>query len=362
MFYQFLYPLRDEWFVFNVFKYITFRSAGASLTAFLVCLTLGPAVTRWLSSLSAVGSTRRAHAEQIHHLYENKKHVPTMGGILVIFGIVAGTLLWVDLRSRLTLVSLAALLWFGAIGFLDDYLKVTRKNTKGLRSLFKLGGQVVLGLLLGFYLYRDPEFGGVLSVPFLKNASLYLGWFYIPFVILVMAGSSNALNLTDGLDGLATGCMIFAAGAFSVISYVSGHVVFASYLQIPFFPEAGELAIFCAAMVGAGVGFLWYNSYPATIFMGDTGSLSLGGALGTVAVCIKKELVLVIVGGIFVWEALSVILQVMSFKLRKKRIFKMSPFHHHLQLSGWPESKVTIRLWIVAFLLAVVGLSTLKLR
>ncbi|MBI4549910.1 MAG: phospho-N-acetylmuramoyl-pentapeptide-transferase [Candidatus Omnitrophica bacterium] len=361
MFYQFLYPLRDEWFVFNIFKYITFRSAGASLTAFLVCLLLGPAVTRWLSSLSAVGSTERQHAEKIHHLYVEKKHVPTMGGILIIFGIVVGTLLWADLRSRLTLFSLAALLWFGAIGFLDDYLKVTKKNTKGLRSLAKLGGQVVLGLALGLYLYRDVEFGGLLNVPFLK-ASIFLGWLYIPFVIIVLAGCSNALNLTDGLDGLATGCMIFAAGAFAVISYVSGHVVFASYLQIPFFPEAGELAIFCAAMVGAGVGFLWYNAYPATLFMGDTGSLSLGGALGTVAVCIKKELVLLIVGGIFVWEALSVILQVFSFKLTKKRIFKMSPFHHHLQLSGWPESKVTIRLWIIAFLLAVVGLSTLKLR
>jgi len=362
MFYYFLYPLREQWFVFNLFKYITFRSVGASITAFLVCLILGPAVTRWLKILSAVGSTEREHAAQIHALYKDKKSVPTMGGILIIIGIVSASLLWGNLTSRLLLISVATLIWFGMIGFVDDYLKVKRKSSRGLRSMGKLAGQVAWGAALGWYLYHDPEFYGSLYVPFLKDAVIYLGVFYIPFVILVLAGSSNALNLTDGLDGLAIGCLIFAAGAFSIISYASGHVVFAEYLRIPYFAESGELTVFCSAMVGAGAGFLWYNSYPATIFMGDTGSLSLGGALGAVAVCIKKELVLLIVGGIFVWEALSVIIQVASFKLRGKRVFLMSPFHHHLQLKGWPESKVTIRLWIVAFVLALIGLSTLKIR
>lgn len=362
MLYEFVYPLSDQWFVFNVFKYITFRSAGASLTAFLACLLLGPAITQWLSRLSAVSSTRRDHAEKIHEFYKDKEDVPTMGGILIIAGILTSTLLWGNLANRLLWMSLATLLWFGAIGFMDDFLKVKTKSSHGLRSVSKLAGQVIWGIALGVYLYRDPEFGGVLSLPFFKEAVIPLGYFYVLFVILVLAGASNALNLTDGLDGLAIGCLVFAAGAFAMICYVSGHAVFANYLQIPFFAEAGELAVFCAAMVGGAAGFLWYNSYPATIFMGDTGSLSLGGALGTVAICIKKELVLVIVGGIFVWEALSVILQVASFRLLGRRIFLMSPFHHHLQLRGWPESKVTVRLWIVAFMLALIGLSTLKLR
>ncbi len=362
MFYYFLYPLKEYSIVFNVFKYITFRSVGASLTAFIVCLVFGPAVTRWLSQLSAIGSTEREHADRIHVFYQHKKSIPTMGGILIILGILLATLLWGNLMNRLLLINLATLIWFGAIGFADDYLKVKRKSSTGLRSLTKLAGQIIWGTALGWYLFFDPEFKGVLYLPFIKTASIYLGALYIPFVILVLAGSSNALNLTDGLDGLAIGCLIFAAGAFSIISYVSGHAVFANYLQIPFFSEAGELAVFCSAMVGAGAGFLWYNAYPATIFMGDTGSLSLGGALGSVAVCIKKEIVLFVVGGIFVWEAISVILQVLSFRLRKKRIFLMSPFHHHLQLKGWPESKVAVRLWIIAFVLALVGLSTLKLR
>jgi phospho-N-acetylmuramoyl-pentapeptide-transferase len=362
MFYHFLYPLRDQSILFNVFKYITFRSMAASVTAFLVCLVLGPVVTRWLARLSAVGLTQREHAPQIHPFYAKKESVPTMGGLLILLGILVATLVWGNFSNRLFLIALATLMWFGAIGFIDDYLKVTRKNTRGLQSVAKLSGQVIWGLFLAWYLYRDPVFNGAIHVPFLKKAVYSLGLFYIPFVICVLAGASNAINLTDGLDGLAIGCLVFAAGAYAVLSYVSGHAGFAAYLQIPFFPEGGELAVFCAAMVGAGVGFLWYNAYPATIFMGDTGSLALGGALGAVAICIKKELLLLIIGGIFVWEALSVILQVASFKLRRKRIFLMSPFHHHLQLKGWPESKVTVRLWIVAFVLALVGLSSLKLR
>ncbi|HNV86312.1 MAG TPA: phospho-N-acetylmuramoyl-pentapeptide-transferase [Candidatus Omnitrophota bacterium] len=362
MLYYFLYPLRDHSIFFNVFRYITFRSVGASITAFLVCLIFGPAFIRWLSGLCMIQTTKRDYAPQLDNLRKGKGTVPTMGGLIIITGILVASLMWGNLENRLFLLSMATLVWFGTIGFIDDFLKVRNKDSRGMRSRMKFFGQVAWGLALGWYLYRDVEFGGTLYVPFLKHTVFYLGLFYIPFVVLVITGSSNALNLTDGLDGLAIGCMIFAAGAFGVISYVSGHVYIAQYLQIPFFFEAGELAVFCSALVGAGVGFLWYNSYPATVFMGDTGSLSLGGALGAIAIFIKKELVLLIVGGIFAWEALSVILQVISFKTTGKRIFLMSPFHHHLQLKGWPESKVTIRLWIIAFILALIGLGTLKLR
>jgi len=362
MLYYFLYPLREYSIFFNVFKYITFRSVGASITAFLVCLILGPAFIRGLSKLCMIQSTKREYAPQLDNLRKGKGTVPTMGGLILITGILVASLLWGNLENRLFLLSMATLVWFGTIGFIDDFIKVRNKNSRGMRSRMKLFGQVAWGLALGWYLYGDMEFGGTLYIPFLKYTVISLGVFYIPFVILVLAGSSNALNLTDGLDGLAIGCMVFASGAFGVISYASGHIYIAQYLQIPFFYESGELAVFCSALVGAGVGFLWYNSYPATVFMGDTGSLSLGGALGAIAIFIKKELVLLIVGGIFVWEALSVILQVISFKSTGKRIFLMSPFHHHLQLKGWPESKVTVRLWIVAFILALVGLGTLKLR
>ncbi|OGW80751.1 MAG: phospho-N-acetylmuramoyl-pentapeptide-transferase [Omnitrophica bacterium GWA2_52_8] len=251
---------------------------------------------------------------------------------------------------------------FGAIGFLDDWIKLKSKSSKGLSSLTKFSGQLVMGFLIGAYLYFDARFDQWLYFPFLKHAALDLGIFFVPFVILVLVGSSNALNLTDGLDGLAIGCTLFTAGAMSIITYLTGRYDFTAYLSMTYVPEAGEVAVFTAALLGASAGFLWYNCVPAEVMMGDTGSLALGGALGTVAVLIKKELVLVIIGGVFVWEAVSVILQVASFKMFKKRIFLMSPFHHHLQLKGWPESKVTIRLWIIAFILAIVGLSTLKVR
>lgn len=362
MLYHFLYPLRDYAIFFNVFRYITFRSVGASVTAFLVCLILGPLFIRMLSRLCMIQTTKRNDAPQLDSLRQGKAKVPTMGGLLIIAGILVACLLWGDLGNRLLLLSMATLVWFGGLGFIDDLLKVRRKDSRGMRSKMKLLGQVAWGLGIGLYLYVDPEFGGALYVPFLKFAVVQLGLFYIPFVVLVLTGASNALNLTDGLDGLAIGCLIFASAALGVISYASGHVYIAQYLNIPFFAESGELSVFCSALVGAGTGFLWYNSYPASVFMGDTGSLSLGGVLGVIAIFIKKEIVLVIVGGIFVWEALSVIIQVISFQTTGKRVFLMSPFHHHLQLKGWPESKVTIRLWIIAFMLALIGLSTLKLR
>lgn len=361
MFY-FLHHFTDTSILFNLFRYITFRSAGASITAFFLCLWLGPSCILWLKKMRAVTDQKRAYAESIHEHFQGKKNVPMMGGILIVASIITSTLLWGNLTNRFVWMMILVTLWFGFVGFLDDWLKMRSGSSNGLSSLTKFSGQIFMGFAIGFYLYLDPSFDKSLYVPLLKKEIFSLGIYFIPFVIIVLAGTSNALNLTDGLDGLAIGCTLFATTAFALITYVTGHADFAAYLAIPFVPQAGEVTVFCAALAGASAGFLWFNSYPAEVFMGDTGSLSLGGALGTIAVLTKKEVVLLIVGGIFVWEALSVILQVASFKLVQKRIFLMSPFHHHLQRKGWPESKITIRLWIIAFILAIVGLSTLKVR
>ncbi len=358
----FLHYLAGQSIVFNIFRYITFRSAGASITAFLISLWLGKGCIAWLKKLRATTNQEREFADSIHEHFKHKKEIPMMGGILIVFAILISTILWGNLTNRFVLLMLGVIVWFGMVGFLDDWLKMRSRTSDGLSSLTKLLGQIFMGIAVGAYLYFDTGFDKWLYVPLIKKGVLYLGAFLIPFVVLVLTGASNALNLTDGLDGLAIGCMMFASTAFAVITYLTGHFDFAAYLAIPYVPEAGELTVFCAALAGASAGFLWFNSYPAEVFMGDTGSLSLGGALGAIAVLTKKELVLVIVGGIFVWEALSVILQVMSFKLTGKRIFLMSPFHHHLQRKGWAESKITVRLWIIAFILAVVGLSTLKVR
>ncbi len=362
MFYHVLYPLKDLLPLFNVFRYITFRATGASVTAFVLCLVLGPWLMKALKEMQALAHTEREHAEKIHAFYAEKKNVPTMGGLLIVASILSSVLLWGNWSVPSVWVVAATFLWFGTIGFLDDWIKLKNKNSRGLSSFTKFTGQLIAGIALGLYLYLDPKFDKMLYFPFLKSFSLYLGALFVPFVVMVLVGTSNALNLTDGLDGLAIGCLLFVAGAFAVLSYAVGRVDYSTYLQMTFVPGAGELTVFCAAMVGASAGFLWFNAYPAEVMMGDTGSLSLGGALGAVAVLTRKELVLIIVGGVFVLEALSVILQVASFKLFKRRIFLMSPFHHHLQLLGWPESKVTIRLWIISFILALVGLSTLKLR
>ncbi|HOG23785.1 MAG: Phospho-N-acetylmuramoyl-pentapeptide-transferase [Candidatus Omnitrophica bacterium ADurb.Bin292] len=358
----FIHQFSDISVIFNLFRYITFRSAGASITAFFLCLWFGPACIRWLKKLKAVTDQEREYVESIHHLYKEKKNTPMMGGVLIVGSVLASVLLWGNLTNRFVWLILFVMLWFSAVGFVDDWLKMREKNSHGLGSFTKLIGQVLMGLALGIYLYMDPSFSKYLYVPLLKTPVCYLGLLFIPFVILVLAGSSNALNLTDGLDGLAIGCTLFTATTFAVITYVTGHIGFANYLQISYMPQAGELTVFCAALAGASAGFLWFNSYPAEVFMGDTGSLSLGGSIGTIAVLVKKELLLVIVGGVFVWEAVSVILQVVSFKLTKKRIFLMSPFHHHLQRLGWPESKITTRLWIIAFILAIIGLGSLKVR
>ncbi len=362
MLYHFLYPLRDYFFGFNVFRYITFRAAMAGITAFLISLLIGPAVTRFLARLNMRQTIQRQGFSSLYEAHAGKEKIPTMGGVLIIAAIVASTLLWTDLGNRYVLFSLLTVVWLGGVGFIDDYLKLSKKNSKGLAAANKIVGQLAVGLGIGLFLYFDAPVWQDVGVPFFKNWFLALGPFYVVFVALVIAGSSNAVNLTDGLDGLAIGCTLMIALTYGVFSYVTGHSGFSHYLQIPFISGAGELTVFCAALFGAGMGFLWFNSHPATVFMGDVGSLSLGGALGAVAIFTKKELLLVIVGGIFVLEAVSVILQVGSYKLRRKRIFRMAPIHHHFQLKGATESKVVIRFWIVSILLSLVGLATLKLQ
>ena len=334
MLYHLLYPLRAEFSGFNVFRYITFRSAGAVLTALIVSFLLGPMVIAWLRRLK-VGQHVRTDGPQTHLA---KQGTPTMGGVLIIAALISSVLLWSDLTNKYVWVVLFSTVAFGAIGFWDDYLKVVKKRSTGLRAYQKFGLQIAAALAVGIFLYHfsgDRE-ATYLSVPFMKRFLLNLGWFYIPFVAVVIVGSSNAVNLTDGLDGLAIGLVGIAATANAVIVYLGGNKIIADYLKILYIPGSGELAIFCGAMLGASLGFLWYNTHPAEVFMGDVGSLSLGGALGTLAVVTKHELILVIVGGIFVLETVSVILQVASFKLTGKRIFRMAPIHHHFEQIGWP--------------------------
>ena len=334
----------------------------AGITAFVVCLWIGPAVIRFLSGLNMRQTIEREGFSALYGQHAGKEKVPTMGGLMILGSAVLSTLLWADLRNRYVWLCLLTVCWLGGVGFVDDYLKLAKKNSKGLAAANKFIGQIVLGLGIGVFLYLDSPVWRDIAIPFVKNWFLTLGWFYIPFVALVITGSSNAVNLTDGLDGLAVGCTLMIALTYAVFSYLTGHFAFSHYLQIPYIAGTGELAVFCAVLFGAGMGFLWFNSHPANVFMGDVGSLGLGGALGAVAIFTKKEFLLVIVGGIFVLEALSVILQVTSYKFRKIRIFRMAPIHHHFQLGGLSESKVVIRFWIVSILLSLLGLATLKLQ
>jgi phospho-N-acetylmuramoyl-pentapeptide-transferase len=360
MLYYLLYPLRDKFAGFNVFRYITFRSAGAVLTALIVTFLLGPSVIAWLRRLK-VGQHVRDDGPQTHL---TKQGTPTMGGVLIISALVASALLWSDLANKYVWVVLFATLSFGGIGFWDDYLKVVKKRSMGLRAFQKFGLQIAASLAIALFLYfdkSDPN-STILSLPFAKQLFLNLGWFYVPFVIIVIVGSSNAVNLTDGLDGLAIGLVGIASTANAVIVYLGGNRVIANYLNILYIPGSGELAIFCGALLGASLGFLWYNAHPAEVFMGDVGSLSLGGALGALAVVTKHELILIIVGGIFVAETVSVMLQVASYKLTGKRIFRMAPIHHHFEQIGWPESKVIVRFWVIGIILALVSIGSLKLR
>lgn len=362
MLYYIFYPLRDWWFGFNVFKYITFRAAMASLTAFLISLLLGPIVIRWLKRLNFGQNIRREYVESLYDLHKHKQGTPTMGGVLIVLAITISTILWANVINQYVMLTLIAFLWLALVGFADDYIKVIKKRNLGLTARMKLLSQILLGLFIAGYIMIFTPIPATLSVPFLKQFILNFGLFYIIFVILVIASSSNAVNLTDGLDGLAIGCTIIAAITYALLSYIAGNYKMSEYLNVFYLPGSGELSIFCAAMVGAGLGFLWFNSYPANVFMGDTGSLALGGGIGVVAVFIKKEFLLFLVGGIFVIEALSVLLQILWFKTTKKRLFLMSPIHHHFQLLGWPESKITIRFWIVAIVMALFSLATLKLQ
>lgn len=363
MLYHLLYPLRDIFFGFNVFKYITFRAAAAAVSAFLISLLIGPSLIKRISNLKIKEVVRPEQScPSIYRFHQQKQGTPTMGGILILASIFSANLLWADIFNKYVLFTLAGTLWLGILGFIDDYLKLKDTKRRGLAKTSKLLGQIFLGLIIGIILYIDPEVTTRLDIPFFKKLVVDLGIFYILFAILVVVGSSNAVNLTDGLDGLACGCMIMVAISYSLLSYVSGHIDFSRYLLIPYIRGAGELTVFCASIVGSGLGFLWFNSYPASVFMGDVGSLALGGAIGLVALFIKKELLLGIVGGVFVLEALSVILQVGYFRWRGKRLFKVAPLHHHFQVLGLHESKIIVRFWIISSILALLTLTTLKLR
>jgi phospho-N-acetylmuramoyl-pentapeptide-transferase len=359
MLYHLLYPLHTAFSAFNVFRYITFRTIYAAVTALLICWLLGPWTIRKLAERQ-IGQYVRTDGPPAH---KTKTGTPTMGGLLILFATVTATLLWGNLTNFFVWMVLLVMISYGAIGFIDDYLMQVKKESRGLPGRIKIIIQVAIGLLVAGLLYTRADFATHVSVPFFKQVAPDLGWVYILFATMVIVGTSNAVNLTDGLDGLAIGPVTVAAATFIVLSYVAGHVKIASYLQIQYMAGSGELSVFCGALMGAGMGFLWYNSYPAQIFMGDVGSLPLGGALGTVAVITKHEILLALVGGIFVVEALSVIFQVGFFKVTSgRRIFKMAPIHHHFELKGWPEPKVIVRFWIIAIILGLIAVSTLKLR
>ena len=359
MLYHLLYPLHTTLSVFNVFRYITFRTIYASLTAFFICFLLGPWIIRKLSGLQ-VGQYIRDDGPQSHL---SKAGTPTMGGLLIVFSIVTSVLLWSDLTNYFTWIVLFVIIGYGSVGFIDDYLMQIKKRSKGLNVRNKLMLQFGLALITGYLVYASPDFSTQVTIPIFKNLSPDLGWGYILFAAFVIVGASNAVNLTDGLDGLAIGPVIIAATTYMIFAYVAGHIKIANYLQINYVVGSGEVAILCGTLAGAGMGFLWFNAYPAQIFMGDVGSLSLGAGLGTIAVITKQEILLVLVGGLFVVEALSVIFQVGFFKMTSgRRIFRMAPLHHHFELKGWPEPKVIVRFWIIAIALALLAMSTLKLR
>ena len=358
MLYHLLFPLHESYSFFNVFRYITFRTIYAAITALLISFLLGPWLIRVLRSRQ-IGQIIRLDGPESHL---SKEGTPTMGGLLIVLATVIPTLLWANLTSHYIWIAVFVTLGFGAIGFVDDYKKVIRKDTKGLSPHRKLIAQFALAAAVAGLIYMDLGIKDTVIIPFLKNVRPSLGFLYIPFIVLVIVGASNAVNLTDGLDGLAIGPSVIAAGTYMLFAYLTGNVKIANYLQIQYVAGVGELTIFCGALAGAGLGFLWFNAYPAQLFMGDTGSLALGGALGTVAVMVKQELVLVLVGGVFVVEALSVIFQVTSYKTRKKRIFRMAPIHHHFELQGWAEPKIIVRFWIISIILALLAISTLKIR
>lgn len=362
MLYHILVPLAEQFSALNVFRYLTFRTGGAMVTALLVSFMFGPVIIRMLRSRQSQGQPIRDDGPEGHLL--TKKGTPTMGGVLILIAMVSATLLWADLSNPFVWAALGVTVAYGFIGFLDDFLKVSQQNSKGLPGRLKLVMQVCIAAVATFWVlsHMPDELQTTLAVPFLKDVLLDFGWAFVIFAVFVMVGSSNAVNLTDGLDGLAIVPVMIAASVFALIAYLVGNAVFSDYLQIHYVPGTGELAVFCGGIVGAGLGFLWYNAPPAKVFMGDTGSLALGGALGSISVITKHELVLAIVGGLFVLETVSVMVQVLSFKLTGKRVFRMAPLHHHFEQKGWAESTIVIRFWIIASILALAGLATLKLR
>lgn len=358
MLYLLLYPLHNIFSFLNVFRYISFRAIYAIVTSLAISLLLGSYTIRKLGSLS-IREFVRSDGPPSHY---NKKGTPTMGGLLILFALTTSVILWGDLRNYYLWIILFSTLSLGVIGLIDDYRKISRQDCKGLSIKLRLGTEFIIGLLIALSLYFYPSFSTRLNLPFFKTTVLNMGIFYIPFAMLVIVGSANAVNLADGLDGLATGLILVVSGTYLLFTYFTGNFKFASYLQIPFIVGSGELTVFLGAIIGGCIGFLWYNSYPAQIFMGDVGSLALGGALGTIAIVSKQELLLALIGGLFVIEALSVIFQVGSFKFWQKRIFKMAPIHHHFELEGWAEPKIVVRFWIIAIILALIALSTLKIR
>jgi phospho-N-acetylmuramoyl-pentapeptide-transferase len=361
MFYNLLVPYSEVWSFLNIFKYITVRTIGAILTALILSFVVGPWIIKLLQRIQVSGQPIREDGPQRHIL--EKAGTPTMGGTLILLAITVPTLLWADVTNPFIQIVTATTLSFGLIGFWDDYLKVAKRNPKGVPGRVRFLLQTSIALLMAYALKEvNGDVFGQLSLPFLKSFSWDMGWIYFPFAIVVIVGSGNAVNLTDGLDGLAIGPAMLAAASFLLISYLTGHVLFASYLGVPYIAGAGELAVFCGAMVGAALGFLWFNTYPAQVFMGDVGSLALGAALGSIAMVTRHEVVLAIIGGVFVLETLSVIIQVASFKLIGKRVFRMAPIHHHFELKGWAEPKIIVRFWIISIILALVGLATLKIR
>jgi phospho-N-acetylmuramoyl-pentapeptide-transferase len=362
MLYLLLHPLTDDLHALNIFRYITFRSGGAVLTALLISFAFGPPMIAWLKSKQGDGQPIRSDGPEGHIV--RKKGTPTMGGFLILLAVTASTLLWADLSNPYVWIALAVTVGFGLIGFFDDYRKLTNRSHRGVPGKVKLLLEIALSAAVCIALatiVREP-LANTVAVPFFKNVLVDLGWFFVPFGVFVITGASNAVNLTDGLDGLAIVPTMIAAGCFAFIAYLVGNLTFATYLQLHHIPRADELTVFCGAMVGASLGFLWFNAPPAMVFMGDTGSLSIGGALGTISVITKHELVLAIVGGLFVLEAVSVIVQVASFKLTGRRVFRMAPLHHHFEQKGWAEPTIVIRFWIIASILAIAGLATLKLR
>ena len=351
----------DQYSFLNVFRYLTFRTGLSVVTSLIVVFIIGGPLIKYFSEKMITGPIRQDGP--IDHIIK-KTGTPTMGGVIIIIGIISGTLLWADLKNIYVWILIFVSLSLGGLGLLDDMLKIKFKNSRGLRSSYKFCGQVIIGVITLVLLikFSNHEYLYNLYFPFFKNLILHLGLFFIPFGLFVIIGSSNAVNLTDGLDGLATVPVMLVALSFTLISYVVGNTIFSEYLKIQYIPDVGELSIFCGSIVGACLGFLWYNAPPAKIFMGDTGSLSLGGSLAAIAIIVKHEIVLAIIGGLFVLETVSVIIQVISFKLTGKRIFKMAPIHHHFEKKGWAESTIVIRFWIIAIILALIGLATLKLR